>query len=182
MNNRKIDYRKLYRLFFCANLFLFIALFTITYMFPQCFSAFSHTPHICDVQKAFVPSLLEHWSLSVLPMCIIFILGLTFYVPILSFIISSLNGILLAFEIYSYFDMYNFFFAATMSFIALCISWIYLWYTSYVSCSSVRLFISDTPFFKNISFSFTGKYIIWFVLFSVMVLLMNVAQCIMYRI
>lgn len=182
LNNRKIDFRKLYRLLFCSNFLFFIVLFTVAYVFPQKFSVLYHTPHMCNLEKDFMPSLIEYWSFSLIPMCFIFILGLTFYVPVLSLVISSLNGIFLAFETYSYFDTYNFFFAVTMSFIALCISWIYLWYTSYVSCNSIRLFISDMPFFKNISFSFTGKYIMWFVLFSIMVLIMNVAQCIMYRI
>ena len=182
LNNKKLNFRKLYQLFFYANFLLFIVLFSLAFIFPQSFSIFSHSPYVCDIQKSFVPALMEYWSLSIIPMCVIFILGMTFYIPILSFAISGLNGIHLAFEIYSYFDTYNYFYAGTMSFIALCISWIYLWYTSYVSCNSIRLFISDLPFFKNLTFSFTGKYIMWFALFSVMVLVMNVAQCIMYRI
>lgn len=182
LTTKKLNYRILYRLLFYANLFLFTVLFLVTLIFPQSFSIPGHTLRICDIQKDFTLSLIEYWASSILPLCAIFILGMTFYIPLISLAVSALNGICLALDICSYFNTYNFFYAGTMSFIALCISWIYLWYASYVSCNSVRMYMSDLPFFKNISFSLTGKYIFWFVAFSIMILVMNTAQCIMYRI
>lgn len=182
MNYKKLNFLKLYRILFFSNFILFFALFTVTMIFPQSFAVFSRTLPVCDLQKDFIHSLMEYWSFSILPMCVIFVLGLTFYIPALSPVISAFNGIYLALDIYTYFGTHGIFYAGTMSFISLCISWIYLWYTAYTSCNSIRLFISDIPFLKSISASFVGKYIVWFALFSAMVFIMNIAQCIMYRI
>ena len=173
---------RLYRIFFYINFLFFIIFLFSAAIMPETFSFFKHTAPVCDREKDFMQSLFEYWAISLIPMCVVFLIGLTIYIPIFSVIYNACSGACVALNIHAFFTTYGTFFAITMSFIEICTAWLHLWYSSYLSGNSVRLYTSNLPFSKNMTFSFIGKYIIWFALFAITVLLSDIAQCIMYRI
>ncbi len=115
-------------------------------------------------------------------MCVVFLVGLTIYIPALSLASGAFVGIILALDIYAFFGSFGVFFAVTMTFIRLCAAWLIMWYLSYISTASVRLYTSGTPFIRTLDYVFVGKYILWFAVFALAMLMLDFAQCLMYRI
>ncbi|MBQ9941317.1 MAG: hypothetical protein IJO74_07250 [Clostridia bacterium] len=137
---------------------------------------------VCDTGGDFLPSLLKFWAENLLPVCVAFLLGLTIYEPIFSALFSSVLGIIYSLDIYTLLSDYKLFFAITMIFIKLCTNWIYLWYLSYVSSVSVTVYTGTVPLTKKLDYIFMAKYIVWFSMFACLLLLLCIAQCIMFRI
>ena len=176
------DFFKLYRIFFIVNCAVCFIFLIISFFLPDEVNFFNHSLRMCDENNSFGLSLLTFWLLDMLPMCIVFLVGLTFYIPILSLACSAFAGIVLALDIYAFFGNFGIFFALTMSFIRLCATWLFMWYLSYISTASVRIYTAGNSFIRSLDYTFLAKYIIWFAIFAISALVLDTAQCIMYRI
>lgn len=179
-NNR--DFFKLYKIFFAVNGAFCLIFLALCFFVPSDFAFLNHTLRICDKEQNFYASLLAFWLWDILPTCVVFLIGLTIYIPVLSVACSSFTGIILALDIYAFFESFGIFFAITMTFIRLCAAWLFMWYLSYISTFSVRLYTSSTSFTHTLDYVIVGKYIIWFAVFAFAVLALDTAQCLMFRI
>lgn len=176
------DFFKLYRIFFAVNSAVCLIFLIICFFTPNDFAFINHTLRVCDKNRGFYSSLFEFWLWDIIPMCVVFLVGLTIYIPALSLASGAFVGIILALDIYAFFGSFGVFFAVTMTFIRLCAAWLIMWYLSYISTASVRLYTSGTPFIRTLDYVFVGKYILWFAVFALAMLMLDFAQCLMYRI
>ena len=156
--------------------------FLVCIFLPSEFDFIGHSLRVCSKSDSFGASLIEFWLWDTLPICIVFLAGLTIYIPVLSIACSAFGGIILALDVYAFFNSFGVFFAITMTFIRLCAVWLFLWYLSYISTACIRLYTSPAPISKGLDYVFVGKYIVWFAVFAISTLLLDCAQCIMYRI
>lgn len=178
----KREFLRLYRIFFTVNSAFCLIFSLLCFLVPNDFAFINHTLCVCDTKQNFCASLLGFWLWDILPLCIVFLIGLTIYIPILSVACSAFAGIILSLDIYAFFESFGIFFAITMTFIRLCAVWLFMWYLSYISACSVRLYTSGTSFVRTLDYVFVGKYILWFAVFAFAVLALDAAQCLMYRI
>ncbi|MBE6687827.1 MAG: hypothetical protein E7588_00960 [Ruminococcaceae bacterium] len=142
----------------------------------------NHTLRTCSREQSFFDALLKFWLWDIIPVCFVFLSGLTIYIPVISVSCSVFQGFVLALDVYAFFSNFSVFFAITMTFIRICAMWMFIWYLSYISSSSVKIYTSQMPFIHALNYVFVGKYIVWFTVFAFSALLLDAAQCLMYRI
>lgn len=173
---------KIYRLFFIINCSVCLIALITCFFIPEKFTFLNHKLRVCSQNLSFLSTLTEFWLYDMIPMSILFLAGLTIYIPALSVSFSAFSGIILALDTFLLFSQYGIFFSLTMILIKLCILWLTIWYISYISTASIQLYTSEVSFVKTIDFIIIGKYIVWFAILALSLFLLDMAQCIMYRI